>query len=134
MNRPLADWFRSGFQDHQERLAEAEGRTTAATLRCVTTPTLESRTVATAAADEFVMAARDAAAWLKDHPAPEEAVNGPFTVSFAAYLEAAQMLVGMGEDLSKMTEDQGSRAAAAVARARAANYDAAYAFQRLVLQ
>jgi hypothetical protein len=132
MNTMLAAWFRSGFEDQMNVLASVEERTTAAVQRCVDDPTPDARTAATAAADEFLVAARSAPSWLRDHPATEPEVNGPFARCFDAYFEAAEILVGMGEQLSRMTPEEGGRAADAVARARRANYDGTNAFARLV--
>ena len=132
MSHPLTIWMRSGFESKMEGVAAAEDRTTKATTRCVEDPTPDARTAATAAADEFLVAARGAQQWLRENPAPAAEVQDAFLISFGAYIEAATILIGMGEDLSKMTPQEGARAADAVARAKHANYDGATAFARLV--
>lgn len=132
MSHPLTVWMRSGFEMRMEGVAAAEERTTKAATRCVEDPTPDARTSATAAADEFFVAARGAQQWLQENPAPAAEVQDAFLISFGAYMEAATILIGMGEDLLKMTPQEGAKAADAVARAKHANYDGAMAFARLV--
>jgi hypothetical protein len=78
------------------------------------------------------MASRAGLSWLREHPAPSGEVNEAFTTSLSSCLSAAEVLIGMGEDWSKMNPAEGQRAADAVAKAKSANYDGAMAFARLV--
>ncbi len=131
-SKRLGEWFNSGAEERLGHLADAEKRLTTAVKRAVSTPTPDSRDASTAAADEVLAAAKEALEWLEIHTSADWEVDHQFRLVMSAYRQAAEILIGMGEDPSLMTEAEGKKAAAAIAVAQRANYDLAVAFAGIV--